>query len=257
MKRIVVKVGSSTLTELGELSLERMRNLVAFLAEAHQKHEVILVTSGAVAAGHTVMPSLSNKDTAHKQALAAVGQAVLINRYQKKFADYGITVAQILLTKDDFDSFRHSNNAKNAINTLLDNKILPIINENDSVVIDELLRGDNDQLSAQVAYYFDADLLIILSDIDGYYDKNPKEYPDAVLLKKVHTIDPGELSKAASPNFAFATGGIVTKLKAADFLLQRGKGMLLASGFDLGDARQFLKDGTHQKGTYFMPPEAS
>ena len=252
--RLVIKVGSSTLSDRGVLSDERMARLVDFLAEAHKSHEVLLVTSGAVAAGHSVVPALSNKTTPERQALAAVGQALLMKRYAKLFEPYGIHVAQILLTKDDFNSFSHSENAKIAVNTLLEHKILPIINENDTIVIDELLRGDNDQLSAKVAFHFDADLLVILSDIDGYYDKNPRDHADAKLLKKVTVLSGDTLSEAASPGDLFATGGIVTKLKAADFLMQRGKKMLLASGFDLSHAREFLHRGECEKGTLFCAP---
>lgn len=252
--RLVVKVGSSTLSDRGVLSDERMGQLVDFLAEAHKNHEVLLVTSGAVAAGHSVVPALSNKKTPERQALAAVGQALLMKRYAKLFEPFGIHVAQILLTKDDFNSFSHSENAKIAVNTLLTHKILPIINENDTVVIDELLRGDNDQLSAKVAFYFDADLLIILSDIDGYYDKNPRIHADATLQKQVTRLPKEVLSEGASPNDEFATGGIVTKLKAADFLMERGKKMLLVSGFDLSHARAFLQTGACEKGTLFCAP---
>lgn len=249
--RIVVKVGSSILIENGKVSKERVSKLVDFLKEIHQDHEVILVSSGAVAAGHTVIPTLKNETTADKQALAAIGQTVLIRKYRKKFEDYGIHVAQLLLTKDDFESFAHSKNAKQAINTLLENNIIPIVNENDSVVIDELLRGDNDFLSAQVAHYFSAELLIILSDIDGYYDKDPRKYSDAEIIKHVEAIDPQELEQKNSPNFVFATGGIVTKLKAANFLLENGKKMLLTTGFNLSYAKEYITTGQITKGTLF------
>ncbi|GHS85812.1 glutamate 5-kinase [Campylobacterota bacterium] len=249
--RIVVKVGSSTLCENGVVSVERMGELCDFLQEIHAKDEVILVTSGAVAAGHSVVPSLSSKSTPERQALAAVGQAVLMNRYAELFKPFGISVAQILITKDDLSNFSRSENAKIAVHTLLTHKILPIINENDTVVIDELLRGDNDQLSAKVAYYFDADLLIILTDIDGYYDKNPKTHSDAKLLNIVHEISADQLEQGATPNDQFATGGIVTKLKAADFLLKNGKKMFLASGFDLSCARDFWRNGSSTHGTLF------
>ncbi|MDR3162320.1 MAG: glutamate 5-kinase [Helicobacteraceae bacterium] len=252
--RIVVKVGTSTLSENGALHVERMARLAAFLALACAEHEVLVVTSGAVAAGHTVMPQLSNKKTPERQALAAIGQALLMNIYSKLFEPYSIRVAQILITKDDFVNLSHSENVKIAVNTLLKHKILPIFNENDTVVIDELLRGDNDQLSAKVAHYLDADLLIILSDIDGYYDKNPKNNPDAAPLKVVRgRLDTALLSEVPTPNGDFATGGIVTKLKAADFLVSRGRKMFLASGFDLTHARDFLKTGASEKGTLFCP----
>ena len=252
--RIVIKVGSSVLSDRGLLCASRINSLVELLQELHRTHEVLLVTSGAVAAGHGVVPALSNKKTSDRQALAAVGQALLMRHYAKSFEPFGIHVAQILLTKDDFASFSHSENALSAVNTLLSHKILPIINENDTVVIDELLRGDNDQLSAKVAFHFDADLLVILSDIDGYYDQNPHTHAGAKMLPRVEQIPAQALSDLASPHDEFATGGIVTKLKAADFLMQRGKQMYLASGFDLAPVRRFLIEGVQERGTLFCAP---
>ncbi len=251
--RIVLKVGSSTLTEGGQLSLARIDALAELMASLHPHHELLLVSSGAVAAGSGVVPGLSRENTADRQAMAAVGQALLMRHYAKSFEPHGIRVAQILLTKDDFNSFSHSENAKSAIGTLLRHKVIPIVNENDTVVIDELLRGDNDQLSAKVAFHFDADLLVILSDIDGYYDHNPKTHPKAKRLSCVHTISAEALNALPSPNGDFATGGIVTKLKAADFLMQRGKQMFLASGFDLKPVRRFLLEGAQEGGTLFCP----
>lgn len=251
--RIVIKVGSSTLTDGGILSQTRMKNLVDFLTSIHRENEVLLVTSGAVAAGFGVVPTLSNQNTPQRQALAAIGQAKLMNEYSKLFEPHGIHVAQILITKDDFENLSRSENAKIAVNTLLKHKILPIINENDTVVIDELLRGDNDQLSAKVAHYFDADILVILSDIDGYYDDNPTTNKNAKIQKIVQNIPENLLNDTANPTDQFATGGIVTKLKAAHFLMQNNKKMFLASGFDLTDARDFLTNGTSDKGTLFCP----
>jgi len=244
--RIVVKVGSRVLAGEGRICEERMAALSDFLQEIHAEHEVMLVSSGAVAAGHSAMPELSNKNTSDKQALAALGQAKLMGMYQKQFDRHGIHVAQILLTRD-------SENAKNAVNTLLKYKVIPVINENDSVVVDEILRGDNDQLSAQVTHYLGGDLLIILSDIDGYYDKHPRHHTDAKILPVVHAIPAADLEQVVDPDYQFATGGIVTKLKAADFLLKEGKRMFLASGFDLGAARDFLSGRAYTKGTLFCP----
>lgn len=249
--RIAVKVGSSTLSENGVLSRERMGAIVDFLREFHDENELILVSSGAVAAGHSVVPSLSNASIPERQALAAVGQAKLMNAYASLFDPHGISVAQILIAKDDFENFTRSENAKIALNTLLAHKILPIINENDTVAIDELRRGDNDQLSAKAAYFFGADILIILTDIDGYYDGNPHADPNAKMIPKISFIPDEALTQSATPRGEFATGGIVTKLKAADFLLKRGKSMFLASGYDLRHARNFLKTGAYEKGTLF------
>ncbi len=254
MKRIVVKVGSAVLTQNNRLAKERMQNLVDLLGDLAKDKEIILVSSGAVAAGYTVI-KLDKSTLSNKQALAAIGQPLLMRSYQKKFEKYGIPIAQVLLSADDFDSRRRTEHAKNAIETLLKNRVIPVINENDVTATEELVFGDNDQLSAHVAYYFDADMLVILSDIDGLYDKDPKKHQDAKLLSVVYEIPKELLEQECNPNNSFATGGIVTKLKAAQFLIQRGKPMYLASGFDLKDAKSFLLEGRHQGGTLFLPRE--
>jgi glutamate 5-kinase len=158
----------------------------------------------------------------------------------------------MLFIADDFDSRKRTKNAQNVMEILLENKILPIINENDVIATDELVFGDNDQLAAHVAYYFNADMLAILSDIDGYYNKNPREFADAILQKNVFEISTDELEMKHSANSEFATGGIVTKLKAADFLMKRDIPMYLSSGFDLTNAYDFLVDGNHKSGTIFQ-----
>jgi glutamate 5-kinase len=133
----------------------------------------------------------------------------------------------------------------------LNYSVVPVVNENDVVATEELVFGDNDRLSAHVAHFFDADILAILSDIDGYYDRDPNRHEDAVIRKRVTHLTEEELQDECTPNGTFATGGIVTKLQAADFLIQRGRRMFLASGFDLSDARSFLLDGIHKGGTIF------
>jgi len=175
----------------------------------------------------------------------------LISVYQKKLEKFGFLAGQILLTADDFDSRKRTQNAKKAVEALLKNRVLPIINENDATAIEELVFGDNDRLSAHVAHFFDADILVILSDIDGYYDRDPNRHEDAVILKRVTHLTEEELQEECTPNGTFATGGIVTKLQAADFLIQRGRRMFLASGIDLSDARSFLLDGIHKGSTIF------
>ncbi|MRJ02795.1 MAG: glutamate 5-kinase [Epsilonproteobacteria bacterium] len=252
MRRIVVKVGSAVLTENNTLARERMENLVQLLSQLQERYQVILVSSGAVAAGYTKC-RLDKGEVANKQALAAIGQPLLMRSYQKKFERFGVVVAQMLLSADDFDSRRRTAHAKNAIEVLLENRVLPIINENDVTATEELVFGDNDQLSAHVTYYFDADLLAILTDIDGLYDRDPKRHRDAKLLKVVEQIPQELLNQECNPNNSFATGGIVTKLKAAQFLLERGKPMFLASGFNLQEARAFLLEGRHIGGTLFKP----
>ncbi len=247
--RIVIKVGTATLYQNEKLS-NRMDNLVEFLVELNKNNEVILVSSGAVGAGYTKL-KLDKTKIENKQALASIGQPLLMREYKARFEKHNQLVSQVLLTAQDFDSRKRTENAKNMIEVLLQNKVIPIINENDAVSIDEIVFGDNDQLSAYVTYYFDADMLVILSDIEGLYDSNPKENKDAKLLKIVNHIDEEMLNVPCNPNDKFATGGIVTKLKAAKFLLENNKEMFLASGFDLSDVKSFLIDNIHKKGTYF------
>lgn len=250
MKRIVVKVGSHVLTEQTRLARDRISNLVVFLADLKKKYEVILVSSGAVAAGYSKL-KIDKSILGNRQAIAAVGQPYLMSVYGKKFGAYEIKIAQILLGASDFDSRRRTANAKSTIDTLLKNGVIPIINENDATDISELVFGDNDQMSAHVAHHFEADMLVILSDIDGFYDKDPRAFADAVMRKEVNTILDEELEAEHTPHHAFATGGIATKLKAAKFLLERDSEMFMASGFDLSDVRSFMLDGIHLKGTHF------
>ena len=252
-KRLVIKVGTAVLTQDGQLALERMQNLVDLIAKLKNERDlqVILVSSGAVGAGYTSL-KLDKKIVANKQALAAIGQPLLMKHYKKRFREHEIICAQMLFIADDFDSRKRSKNAQNVMEILLENKILPIINENDVIATEELVFGDNDQLAAHVAYYFKADMLAILSDIDGYYNKNPREFNDAVLQKNVFNIPVEELQMKHSANSEFATGGIVTKLKAANFLMERDIPMYLTSGFDLTNVYDFLVDGNHKSGTLFQ-----
>jgi len=247
--RYVIKVGTATLYQNEKLS-NRIDKLVEFLVELNKHNEVILVSSGAVGAGYTKL-KLDKIKIENKQALASIGQPLLMKEYKLRFEKYNQIVSQVLLTAADFDSRKRTENAKNMIEVLLQNKVIPIINENDAVSIDEIVFGDNDQLSAYTTYYFDADMLIILSDIDGLYDSNPKENPNANLLKIVTKIDPKLMDTPLNPNDKFATGGIVTKLKAAEFLMKKNKQMFLASGFDLDDVKSFVIDNIHKKGTLF------
>lgn len=251
MKRVVIKVGSHVITDNGTIAKTRMLALVQLIAELKEnKYEIILVSSGAVSAGYTQLP-LDRSIVANKQALAAIGQPYLLKMYQEKFSRFNLLCSQVLLSADVFDSKKHREHAKNAIDTLLKNNVVPIINENDTVSIEELVFGDNDRLSAHVAHYFDAELLVILSDIDAFYDKDPNKYDDAKRRAVVNTIEEDELNAEHTPNNEFATGGIVTKLQSADFLMKQGKEMFLASGFDLSDVNSFLIDGEHKGGTLF------
>lgn len=252
MKRVVIKVGSAVLTQDGKLAYDRLGNLVHLIAKLknEKNYEVILVSSGAVAAGYTSV-QLDKHLVANRQALAAIGQPLLMKEYKTRFKEHNIFCAQMLLIADDFDSRKRTAYAKGAIEILLQNGVLPIINENDVTATDELLFGDNDQLAAHVTYHFNADMLAILTDIDGYYNKNPHQFDDAMLLKEVNEITPDMLNMEHSPNTEFATGGIATKLKAAEFLLENNISMYLSSGFDLKNAYDYLVDGNHLSGTIF------
>lgn len=250
MKRIVIKVGSSVLTETDDIAKERMMNVVSLIAEARKKYEVILVTSGAVAAGYTAV-QLNRTVPTSKKVLASVGQPILMSSYKNKFDIYGVHISQILLTEEDFDSRTHTKIFQDIIERTLRNDILPIVNENDITTTPDQLFGDNDQLSAYVTHYTNADLLMILSDIDGYFDSNPRENPEAKIRKVVSAIEEEELNQEYTPNSKFATGGIVTKLMAADYIIKKNKEMFLCNGYDLTAAREFLMEEKHNKGTLF------
>ena len=248
--RVVVKVGSAVLTQDGEIALKRMQSLVDFLSELKKEHEVLLVSSGAVSAGYTEV-QLDRTILSNKQALASIGQPILMKKYAKKFKQYDLIIAQVLVTSVNFTKKDDIQRVKNSIDTLLANGVLPIINENDATSTEELEVGDNDQLSAYITKNVDADMLIILSDIDAYYDSDPRLNKEAKALKIVHTISEEELAREATPHDIFATGGIVTKLKAAAYLLNSNIDMFLASGFDLNDVRSYTLKKEHKGGTLF------
>ncbi len=248
--RIVVKVGSAVLTQDGEIARERMQELVTFLSELKQENEVVLVSSGAVSAGYTVL-QLERKIIKNRQALASLGQPILMKKYTEKFEKYNILCSQVLVTAANLTKEDDIQRVNNTVEVLLENGVIPIVNENDATSTDELEVGDNDQLSAYIAKNLNADILIILSDIDAYYDADPRKESSASALKIVTTISKKELSKEATPNNIFATGGIVTKLKAADYLLNADIDMFLASGFDLSDVRSFTLSKEHKGGTLF------
>lgn len=252
MKRIVIKVGSAVLTEKNEIAKERMLHLVHLIAKLKSKYDVVLVSSGAVAAGYSAL-KLDKTKQIGKKAIAAAGQPILMSSYKNKFDIFEINTAQILLTEDDFDSRKRTKMFQDIIDAHLQNEILPIVNENDISSTPEQLFGDNDQLSANVAHAIGADMLVILSDIDGYYDKNPSESKDAKIYKVMDKLPEGVLNDAATPNDPFATGGIVTKLKAADFMMRHGRKMFLSNGFDLSSTESFLLDNEHNLGTLFVP----
>ena len=233
--RVVVKVGSSTLTHLsGNLNIRRVESLCRVLSDIKNAgNEVILVTSGAVSMG---LGKLSLKerpsDIPSKQAVAAVGQCELMYTYDKEFSEYNHVVAQILLSAYDVENDERRKNFHNTIFRLLDLGVLPIINENDTVATEELAIGDNDTLSAIVAVSAGAELLILLSDIDGLYSDNPKTNPDAVLISEVNGVTPEIESLAGGSGTSLGTGGMITKLRAAKIANDAGINMIIANGAD-------------------------
>jgi glutamate 5-kinase len=172
-------------------------------------------------------------------------------RYAKKFEKHDVVTAQVLVTAANLNKSDDIQRIRNTVETLLNNSVIPIVNENDATATDELELGDNDQLSAYITKHTDADMLIILSDIDAFYDADPRKDKSAKVLKVVNHIDKEMLTQEVTPNNIFATGGIVTKLKAAAYLLEDNKKMFLASGFDLSDVKSFMLEGKHRGGTLF------
>jgi glutamate 5-kinase len=234
-KRLVVKIGTSSLTHnRGLLNLSKMEYLVRQLADIHNRgYDVILVTSGAISAGMGKLGMKQRPKTVPvSQAAAAVGQGILLHMYEKLFGEYGQTVAQLLFTMDDVDSRERRENALNAFNALFDLNVIPIVNENDAVAVDEIKFGDNDTLSAVVAKIADADLLIILSDIDGLYDSDPRYNNDAKVIHTVEVITEDIEKLAGGAGTELGTGGMVTKIKAAKIATSAGIDMVIANGAD-------------------------
>jgi len=232
-KRIVVKVGTSTLTyDNGKLNLPRIELLVRQITDLYnQGKEVVLVSSGAIATGMGRLGLKEKpKDIPHKQALAAVGQGVLLHLYEKMFAEYGQNVAQLLLTGADLDNHQRFLNARNTLLTLLELGIVPIINENDTVSIDEIRIGDNDTLAATVGVLIEADLVILLSDINGLYEADPHKYADAKMIEIVPKIDAQIENIAGAAGSNLGTGGMVTKITAAKIATNAGIPLIIAHG---------------------------
>ena len=237
--RLVVKVGTSTLTqETGSLNLRSMDHLARVLSDLRgMGHEVVLVSSGAIAMGARKLrlgerPSLLPM----KQAAAAVGQCTMMHVYDKFFSEYNRTVAQILLTGEDVESPLRSEHLRNTFAALLELGVIPVVNENDSVSSAEIetghckVLGDNDTLSAMVARLCGADLLVLLSDIDGLYDADPRTHPEARLIHRVEAITPELRAMAGGTGTWRGTGGMVTKLNAAETAMDAGIDMVIANG---------------------------
>ena len=236
-KRIVVKVGSSTISHAtGKLNYRRMEHLVRELADLqNQGKQMILVSSGATNAGMAPLHMDHRpRSIREKQALAAVGQGVLMHTYERLFREYGQVVGQVLLTRMDSQDRSKFMNSRNALLTMLDMGVIPIINENDVVAVDEYKIGDNDTLSAMVSGLVDADLLILLSDIDGLYTDNPRTHDDAKIIPVVDNIDKHIYEIAGDAGSSMGTGGMYTKIQAASIATAADVDMVIASGSEDG-----------------------
>ncbi|MCH7321405.1 glutamate 5-kinase [Solibacillus sp. MA9] len=251
-KRVVVKIGSSSLTNTkGEIDEQKFTDHVAALAKLKGAgHEVILVSSGAVAAGFRKLGYSSRPVTIKgKQAAAAVGQSVLIQAYADEFACYGNIPAQILLTRSDFSDKKRYKNAYETLSELLERSIIPIINENDTVSVAELTFGDNDMLSALVSGLVHADQLIILTDVNGLYTANPLTNPDAQRISLIEEITDEMLGYAKGSGSKVGTGGMQSKLAAAKFAMNAGVDVFIGTGFGSLKLIEILDN--NGDGTYF------
>ncbi len=253
VKRIVVKVGTSTLTyETGKTNIRRMIKLCSVLADLHNAGlDVVLVTSGAIGVGVGKL-GLGEKpqDIPGRQAAACVGQTELMFMYDKFFSEYGQKIGQLLVTKSDFEQPERRENLSNAFQKLFEYGAIPVVNENDSVATEEIVYGDNDSLSAIVAVLTGADLLVILTDIDGLFDANPNEDPDARLIPVVETITPEIEALCGGAGTSRGTGGMLTKVHAAKTATAAGIPVVVMNGSAPQDLYRVI-DG-HQTGTLFL-----
>lgn len=253
-KRIVIKIGSSSLThkETGRINLHKLEVLVRELSDLHNMgKEVVLVSSGAIAVGSAAL-GMNGKpsELEKKQACAAIGQARLMMIYQKLFSEYNQTAAQILMTKNTMVNNLNRKNARNTFNELLKMGAIPVVNENDSVSTYEIQFGDNDTLSAVVAALIEADLLILLSDIDGLFTDDPNTNPDARFIDLVENLDDHFKDMAkGSTGSKVGTGGMATKLTAAEIATSAGADMVIANGSDFHVIHDII--GGEQVGTVF------
>ncbi len=253
-KRIVIKLGTSTLAHsTGKLNIRRMSNLVRVISDLHNSgREIIMVSSGAVGLGAGKLGlSKKPKDTRMKQAVAAVGQCELMHIYDDMFEKYSVTVAQILLTKTIINNSSHCNNFKNTVESLISMGVIPIINENDTIAIDELELeiGENDSLSALVAVLVEADLLLILSDIDALYDDNPRTNPNATPINFVEKITPEIEKVAGGAGTSLGTGGMSTKINAGKIATSAGIDMVIMNGKNPDMLYDLFED--KELGTFF------
>ncbi len=252
-KKIVVKVGTSTLAyDNGKMNLQRMEKLVRVLADLHNSgREVILVSSGAVGMG-VGMIGLDEKptDLVKKQALAAIGQVGLLRLYQKFFDDYNLTVAQVLLTKDGIENSLRRKNARNTLNELVDMGIIPVVNENDTVITDEIEFGDNDTLSAAVATLIHADLLLILTNTDGVYTADPHIHHSAQKVPKVMNASDDLKDVNLEGSSKLGSGGMASKIAAAELCREHNVDVVIADGSEPATIMDVLEG--KDLGTFFV-----
>lgn len=252
-KVVVVKVGSSLLVRGSRLQESRLAELAENISLYRESGKrVILVSSGAVACGMSVLSHRRRKrDLPYKQAMAAVGQVLLMERYSEAFSRYTIPVAQVLLAPEDIHLRSKYLNTRNTFTALLELGVLPIVNENDTVAVEEIRFGDNDRLSALVASLLDADLLVILSDVEGLYTGDPKRDPSAVLVREVAAIDQDVEKMGGGAGSALSTGGMRSKIIASHIATRSGTGVIVASGKDFSVLRRILQGD--EVGTFFHP----
>ncbi len=252
-RKIVIKIGSNTLAKPdGTINIDFMLDFAAQCAALiKQGKQLILVSSGAQVAGvSTTKEWARKKDVHYRQALCAIGQVELMHQWRKAFQKQDLHIGQLLLTKDDFENEHRSLNIRNTLFTLVDEGVVPIINENDSVSFDEIKIGDNDNLSALTAILWSADMLILFSDIDGVYSDNPKTNPNAKLIESVTSIAELRKSIKIGETNDFGTGGMETKLQAAEKVNEYGIEMLLANGKKEKSLSSLLED--EATGTLFV-----
>lgn len=250
---VVIKVGTSTITyDTGRLNLSVIEKLVLVISDLkNQGKRVVLVTSGAIGVGSAKLGLKKRPEKmSEKQAVASIGQCELMYIYDKLFAEYGYHIGQILLTREEVSDKKRKKNVINTFNTLLKYNAIPIVNENDSISTEEIEFGDNDTLSAIVSELIDAELLIILSDIEGMYDKDPREDENAKLIPVIEIIDETIENAAGNKGTSRGTGGMLTKITAAKIAVKAGTNMVIANGADPFVIRRIL-DGA-QIGTLFL-----
>ncbi|HXV47637.1 MAG TPA: glutamate 5-kinase [Candidatus Binatia bacterium] len=255
-RRVVIKVGSQILSSSEGIEENRLRSLVRELAELHERRKkIVVVSSGAVAAGMTRLKRKERPKTIpQKQALAAVGQIKLMALYENAFAKFDKNVAQVLLTADDLANRQRYINAKHTFDMLLGSSIIPIVNENDTVAVEEMKFGDNDHLSALVATLLEADLLVILSDVEGVYDRDPRAHQNALLIPLISQARGIRGAIGGGSVSPVGTGGMATKLAAAEEAAAAGIPTLIASGLESG-ALEKVFDARQQFGTLILAEE--